>query len=73
MSSPKGIITISSDPGGALKAGNKTASLALETLFEAFAAKELTMLHAEVDQDVVILDKRLKSSSFKPADEIVKF
>ena len=36
-------------------------------------AEELTTLRATVDRDDVILDKRSKSTSFKPADEIVKF
>ena len=36
-------------------------------------AEELTALHSTVDRDDVILDKRSKSTSFKPADEIVKF
>ena len=31
------------------------------------------MLRSIVDRDDVILDKRSKSTSFKPADEIVKF
>ena len=52
---------------------NKTAALALEALSEALAAEELTTLRATVDRDDVILDKRPKSTSFKPADEIVKF
>jgi hypothetical protein len=73
MPGPKGIITILSDPDRALKAENKTVSLTLKTLFEALAAKELTALRAEVDRDDVIPDKLPKSTSFKPADEIVKF
>ena len=52
---------------------NKTASLALEALSEAFAAEELTTLRSTVDEDDVILDKRPKFTSFKLADEIVKF
>ena len=44
-----------------------------EALSEALAAEELTTLHSTVDRDDVILDKRSKSTSFKPADEIVKF
>ena len=36
-------------------------------------AEELTTLRSTVDKDDVILDKRPKSTSFKPADEIVKF
>ena len=67
------IITISSDPDKALRAENKTASLALEALSEALAAEELTNLRSAVDKDDVILDKRSKSTSFKPAEEIVKF
>ena len=35
--------------------------------------EELTALRSTVDRDDVILDKRPKSTSFKPADEIVKF
>ena len=73
MPGPKGIITISSDPDRALKSENTIASLALETLAEAFAAEERTALRAEVDPNDVVLDKRSKSTSFKPADEIVKF
>jgi hypothetical protein len=42
-------------------------------LSEALAAEELSTLRAEVDRDDVILGKRPKSTSFKPADEIVKF
>ena len=48
-------------------------ALALEALSEALAAEELTALRSMVDRDDVILDKRSKSTSFKPADEIVKF
>src|SRR5215216_6207053 len=73
MPGPNGVITLTSDPGIALRAENKTASLALEALFEALAAEELTALRSTVDRDDVILDKRPKSTSFKPADEIVKF
>ena len=73
MPGPNGIITLSSDPDVALRAENKTAALALEALSEALAAEELTRLRATVDRDDVILDKRPKSTSFKPADEIVKF
>ena len=47
--------------------------MALEALSEALAAEELTTLRSMVDRDDVILDKRSKSTSFKPADEIVKF
>ena len=73
MPRPNGIITLASDPDIALRAENKTAALALEALFEALAAEELTMLRSMVNRDDVILDKRSKSTSFKPADEIVKF
>ena len=72
MLGPNGIITISSDPDKALRAENKTASLALEALSEALAAEELTNLRSTADMDDVILDKRSKSTSFKPAEEIVK-
>ncbi|XP_073363329.1 uncharacterized protein [Aegilops tauschii subsp. strangulata] len=68
-----GIITVASDPDKALRAENKTASLALEALSEALAAEELPTLRSTMDKDDVILDKRPKSTSFKPADEIVKF
>ena len=73
MPGPNGIITLASDPDIALRAENKTAALALEALSEALAAEELTALRSTVDRDDVILDKRSKSTSFKPADEIVKF
>ena len=73
MPEPNGIITLASDPYIALRAKNKTAALALEALFEALAAEELTALRSTVDRDDVILDKRSKSTSFKPADGIVKF
>src|ERR687898_786183 len=73
MPGPNEIITLASDPDVALHAENKTAALALEALSEALAAEELTALRATVDRDDVILDKRPKSTSFKPADEIVKF
>ena len=73
MPGPNGIITLASDPDIALRAKNKTAALALEALSEALSAEELTMLCSTVDRDDVILDKRSKSTSFKPADEIVKF
>ena len=62
-----GVITISSDLDIALHAENKTASLALEALSEALVAEELTALRSTVDRDDVILDKRPKSTSFKPA------
>ena len=73
MPGPNGIITLASDPDTALRAENKTAALALEALSEALVAEELTALRSTVDRDDVILDKRSKSTSFKPADEIVKF
>ena len=61
------------DPDTSLRAENKIAALALEALSEALSAEELTTLCSTVDRDDVILDKRSKSTSFKPADEIVKF
>ena len=70
MPGPKGIITLASDPDIALRAENKTASLALEALSKAHAAEELTTLCSTVDRDDVILDKRPKSTSFKPAETI---
>ena len=73
MPGPNGIITLVSDPDIALRAQNKTAALAIEALSEALVAEELTALRSTVDRDDVILDKRSKSTSFKPADEIVKF
>ena len=73
MPEPNGIITLASDPYIALYAENKTAALALEALSKALAAEELTALHSTANRDNVILDKRSKSTSFKPADEIVKF
>ena len=73
MLGANGIITLASDLDIALRAENKTTSLALEALSEALAAEELTALHSTVDRDDVILDKRPKSTSFKPAEEIVKF
>ena len=73
MPGPNGIITLSSDPDVALRTENKTAALALEALSEALSAEELTKLCSTVDRDDVILDKRPKSTSFKPADKIVKF
>ena len=72
MPRPNEIITLASDPDIALHVENKTAALALEALSEALAVEELTTLHATVDRDDVILDKRPKSTSFKPADEMVK-
>ena len=73
MPRPNGIITLASDPDTALRAENKTATLALEALFEAPSTEELTTLRSMVDRDDVMLDKKSKSTSFKPADEIVKF
>ena len=73
MPRPNGIITLVSNSDIALCAENKTASLALEALSEALAAEELAALCPTVDRDDVILDKRPKSTSFKPAEEIVKF
>ena len=73
MPGPGGIITLVSGPDIALRAENKTAALALEALSEALAAEELTALRSTVNRDDVILDTRSKSTSFKPADEIVKF
>jgi hypothetical protein len=73
MSGPNGVITVTSNPERALRAENKTASLALESLAEAFAAEELTVLQTTVNSDDIILDKRSTSTSFKRADEIVKF
>ena len=70
---PNGIITLASDPDTTLRAENKTAALAHEALSEALSAEELTALCSTMDRDDVILDKRSKSTSFKPADEIVKF
>ena len=68
MPRPNRVITLASDPYIALRAENKTAALALEALSEALAAEELTLLRSTVDMDDVILDKRPKSTSFKPAD-----
>lgn len=70
---PNRVITITSDPDIALRAENKTASLALKALSEALVFEELTALHSTVDRDDVILDKRPRSTSFKPTDKIVKF
>ena len=71
MPEHNGIITLTSDPDIALRVENKTAALALKALSEALTAKELTALRSTVDRDDVILDKQSKSTSFKPADEIV--
>ena len=73
MPRPNGIITLASDPDIALRVENKTAALALEALSEALGVEELTALRSTVNRDDVVLDKRSKSTSFKPADEIVKF
>ena len=72
MPGPNGIITLASDRDTTLRAENKTAALALEALSEALEAEELTALLSTVDRDNVILDKRSKSTSFKPAGETVK-
>jgi hypothetical protein len=50
MPGPNGVITIASNLDRGLRAENKTASLALELLAEAFAAEELTALRATVIQ-----------------------
>ena len=73
MPGRNGIITLASDLDVALRAENKTVALAPEALSGALAAEELTMLRATVYRDDVVLDKRPKSTSFKHADEIVKF
>ena len=73
MPGPNGIITLASDLDTTLRAENKTSALALEALSEALSAEELTMLRSIVDRNDVIVDKRSKSTSFKPANEIVKF
>ena len=73
MPGSNGIITLASDPDTALRAENKIAALALKALSEALSAEELTTLRSIVVRDDVILDKISKSTSFKPADEIVKF
>ena len=57
MPGPNGIITLASDPDIALRAKNKTASLALEVLSKALAAKELAVMRSTVDRDDVVLDK----------------
>ena len=57
MPGPNGIITLASDPDIALRAENKTASLAIEALSETLVAEELTALHSTMDRDDVILDK----------------
>ena len=57
MPGPNGIITLASDLDIALRAGNKTAALALEALSEALATEELTTLRSTVDRDDEILDR----------------
>ena len=54
MPGPNGIITLASDPDIALRAENKTASLALEALSKSLAAEELTAPRSSVDRDDVI-------------------
>ena len=73
MPGPNGIITLATDPDTALRAKNKTVALALEALSEALVAEELTTLRATMYRDDMILEQGPKSTSFKPADEIVKF
>ena len=73
MPGPNGVITINGNPDRSFKTEDKTAALALEAESEALAAEELSELRATVDKDDVVLAKRSKSTSFKPADEIVKF
>ena len=73
MPGPNGVISVTSDPDRALQAENKTALLALKELPETLAAEELTTLRSIVDKDNVILGKSPKSTSFKPADKIIKF
>jgi hypothetical protein len=72
MPGPKGVITLTSNSDISLRAKNKTMTLTLEALSEALAAEELTALRSSVDSDDVILTKRQKSTSFKPADETIK-
>lgn len=57
MPGPNGIITLASDLDIALRAENKTASLALEALSEALTTKELAALRSTVDRDDVLLEK----------------
>ena len=59
MHGPNGIITLASDPDVALRAENKTATLALEALSEALATEELTALRSTVNRDNVILNVHL--------------
>ena len=70
MPGPNGVITITSNLDRSLRAENKISSLNIESLSEALAAEELMALRATVGRDAVILDKRSKSTLFKPADEI---
>ena len=55
------------------KAKDRNTTLAIEAESEALVAEELSELRATVDSDDVVLAKHSKSTSFKPADEIVKF
>ena len=73
MPGPNGVITVNSNPDRSLRAEDKTAALALEAESEALAAEELSELWTTVDKNDVILAKRSKSTSFKPANEIIKF
>ena len=60
MPGPNGIITLASDPNIALRAKNKTATLALEALSKALAAEELTALRSTVNRDDVVLVKKIQ-------------
>ena len=73
MQGPNGVISVTSNADVSLRAENRTAAIALEAEAKALTVEELTVLRAKVDRDAVILDKRPKSTSFKPAAEIVKF
>ena len=73
MPGPNDVISLTNVSKIALRVENKTASLALATLSEGLAAEELTTLRTTVKRDDVVLNKRPKSTSFKPADDIVKF
>ena len=64
---------VASNVHRSLKAENKITALALEAKAKALIAEELTTRSATMDRDAIILDKRCKSTSFKSADEIVKF
>ena len=57
MPGPNGVITITSDPDIALRAENKTASLALEALSEALTPEELTTLRS-MHWYALVLNKR---------------